>query len=171
MDAPWLLLAGTGCFVFLLLLCCVSLPEYIARGDVLIAPFFFLFLMMADQLLCYPRARRALLPVMPLLLIVCMLCTNSAGRTYMIRAQVPAETARSITRSIVEQYQAADQYGFSDDINVPLFNRGDNWPLATYSDSVWKVLYKYHITEKKINRRLVPNGDWNEMFRLPVPEE
>ncbi|MBQ6502927.1 MAG: hypothetical protein IJI57_03325 [Flexilinea sp.] len=159
--------------VFLCTLCAVSKPWDISRGDVLNSCIFFFFLFMMEQIQFLLRTINPLKLVFPLIIILCFFNTITTGRTWMVRTtgRVNYAIAQQVTSDLVDDFLEADQSGQNNiEIHVPLFNYGDNYPLATYAPgTVSNVLYKYGVTNNRINAVFIPDPGLNEKYGLPVP--
>lgn len=164
-----MLLSAVIALVYVFLICSVSLNFYITRGDVLLSSLFFLFVFMIDIMAILLNKVKKIRFMLPMLLVVCLLQVPTGGQTFKssINNNIPYETARKISREILNSYVEADiQHEDNITIEVPKFT-GGNWPLTNNGPRISKVLFKYHIISRPINAELVPSADKNKEYNLP----
>ena len=157
------------------LLCGASFYPYVQRGDVLICPFFFLFLFMLLPL-CGIRAREKQAwtgwAALVLAVILCAAGIYTPGKTWLDRTngRIGAAEARRITGEITAACEEADKAGEKAvSIPVPAFG-GDNWPLSLGgAGSVSKTLLRYGRIHRKIKVTFSPDPRKNEEYGIAAP--
>ena len=174
LDGFQCLVCSVIAVLFLWLVCAMSVPGYIMRGDVLITVFFFLFIFMLVQIHKVVCRKKAVLVVLPLIMVICFSQMNTLGRTWMIRTngRVTADTARAVWDDIMDEYFKADQNEEKKaEIHVPLYDHGSNWPIMT-SGAYWvsETLYKYGITQSYINASYIADPEFNLKYGISVSE-
>lgn len=162
-----------GAFLLLIyewVLCGASETGYVTRGDVLVCPFFCMFLFILSQIgwMC-SKVRLAQIAIL-LTVFICFFSLFTKGRTWKNRTNggIEPSVARQVTQDIVDAVlEASASRKESVEVQVPDFG-GDNWPIALYGGShVSQALYNHGIIAKPIKVAFVPAKELNEKYGLP----
>ena len=163
------LTAGIFTLAYEMLLCAVTLPFYIQRGDVLICVFFYMFLFMMQAILLLIQKHKKCWLLAPALAVLCITQVTGSGNVYKysINNGLTPDTARAITRDIVDQVIAMDGQKEKGQVEVPKFSSSDNWPIAYYGASfVSSAIYTRHGTENYVPFEFVATEEKSTEFGL-----
>ncbi len=159
---------------FHLLISAAVTPMYAGRPEASFPVFFLVFLLMlltaAELLRRFPQ----LAALLPVVLVVSLSMTNSAGRTYAdanpmglngrlvavieneMEAQIRAAVAAGEETCTVEVLRSDDDWA--------------NWPQNDYvGDALAACLYKYGLIERLIPVEAVPSDAYNLRYGVPLP--
>lgn len=167
----YVLCAGVT-LLYLVLLCAVgNMTGYMARADVLLPFFFYVFLILVACGI-YIVKKAALLEVLfPLLICVALFNCNTNGKTFRdarYRSDLFGNRiAYTISANIYERVVDACGNGEEEiTIYVPETD-GNNWPLATYiGDRLSNTLYEHGQIDYPITVNIVPNDELCEASGL-----
>lgn len=151
--------------LYLILLCAAgNMTGYMARADVLLALFFYVFLILV---VCgvYIIKRIPVFEIFfPLIICIVLFNCNTNGKTFQDTYQradlFGKKTAYTISANIYDRVVAACQNGENEiAIYVPEID-GNNWPLATYLGTrISDTLYEHGQIDYPITVNIVPNNE------------
>lgn len=147
--------------LYLILLCAVgNMASYMRRGDVLLALFFYVFLILVVCGIYILKKLPAFEMLFPLMICIVLFYCNTNGKTFRdarYRSDLFGnETAYQISANIYDRVVTACQNGEDEiAIYVPELG-GDNWPLANYMGTrVADTLYEHGQIERRITVNIV----------------
>jgi hypothetical protein len=155
--------------VYLLILCGVASPEYLARNDVKVGLFFFIVLaivMMFGWSIANSKGGRLQLALPILLFILAAQSLNYCKpfKDYNMNGFSYEEELRVAT-DLMEQYKAADEQMLDEFELHVLYNEkaGDNWPYPSYAaDLIGDALFRHGVISRPIKATTVFDPEKNE---------
>lgn len=155
---------------YLVLLCAVTYPYYVALMDVVIGVAFYVLLAVFDSLAYLIKKRKSMMLALPIIAVVmvfgvfmdidCFAQNNELG----VSARVCYETNQSFLRQILE----ADRAGMREmTLKVPQCDREDNWPYAlVMGDRMAKTLRSHGMIECVEHITVEPVNEFYEIYGI-----